>query len=66
MEKKSSIIDVPRQHNDEDLFEIQKYQNALTDFIRKADTPLTIALQGEWGSGKTSLMNVLKNSLCDQ
>ena len=30
------------------------------------DTPITIALQGEWGSGKTSLMNLLKYNLCDK
>lgn len=29
------------------------------------DTPITIALQGEWGSGKTSLMNLLRYNLCD-
>jgi hypothetical protein len=27
--------------------------------------PTTIALQGEWGSGKTSLMNMLKSNLCE-
>ncbi|NLA25472.1 MAG: hypothetical protein GX879_10950 [Bacteroidales bacterium] len=63
--KKSSIIDVPRKHDQEDLFGIERYQEALSEFIRNADTPLTIALQGEWGSGKTSLMNALRFSLCD-
>ncbi|MCB0750800.1 MAG: AAA family ATPase, partial [Ignavibacteriae bacterium] len=29
------------------------------------NTPITIALQGEWGSGKTSLMNSLKKNLSD-
>lgn len=65
MKKKSSIIDVPRKFNQEDLFGIEKYQMGLQRFILNADTPLTVALQGEWGSGKTSLMNQLKNSLCD-
>lgn len=62
---KSSIIDVPRSHLQEDLFGIQVYQDALIKYIQLTDTPMTIALQGEWGSGKTSLMNVLKYSLCD-
>lgn len=62
---KSSIIDLPRQHQQEDLFGIQVYQDALIKFIRHTDTPITIALQGEWGSGKTSLMNQLKYHLCD-
>lgn len=63
---KSSIIDVPRKYSEADLFGIQKYQNALVKFIQLTDTPITIALQGEWGSGKTSLMNQLRYELCDK
>ncbi len=62
---KSSIIDIPRQHQQSDLFGIQVYQDALIRFVRHTDTPITIALQGEWGSGKTSLMNQLRYNLCD-
>ena len=62
---KSSIIDVPRKHTQEDLFGIKVYQNALIKYIKLTDTPITIALQGEWGSGKTSLMNLLRYNLCD-
>ena len=62
----SSIIDVPRQHDQSDLFGIKVYQDALIDFVRNTDTPITIALQGEWGSGKTSLMNLLRWNLCDE
>lgn len=62
---KSSIIDVPRKHTQDDLFGIQIYQDALIEYIRLTDTPITIALQGEWGSGKTSLMNLLRYNLCD-
>ena len=62
---KSSIIDVPRKHTQKDLFGIQIYQDALIRYIRLTDTPITIALQGEWGSGKTSLMNLLQYNLCE-
>ena len=62
---KSSIIDVPRKHTQDDLFGIQMYQEALVDYVRLTDTPITIALQGEWGSGKTSLMNLLRYNLCE-
>lgn len=62
---RSSIIDVPRQHTQEDLFGIQVYQDALVKYIKLTDTPITIALQGEWGSGKTSLMNLLRYNLCE-
>ena len=63
---KSSIIDVPRKPSQADLFGIQVYQDALIKYIRLTDTPMTIALQGEWGSGKTSLMNQLCYTLCEQ
>ena len=62
---KSSIIDVPRKHTQEDLFGIQIYQDALIKYVSLTDTPITIALQGEWGSGKTSLMNLLRYNLCE-
>lgn len=63
--KSSSIIDVPRQPSQADLFGIQVYQDALIKYVRLTETPITIALQGEWGSGKTSLMNQLRYNLCE-
>ncbi|GAK75584.1 hypothetical protein JCM19296_1176 [Nonlabens ulvanivorans] len=49
-----------------DQLGIDAYKNGLTNFINTAQTPpLTIAIQGEWGSGKTSLMNSVKHDLCD-
>ena len=63
---RSSIIDIPRRHDQADLFGIKVYQEALIEYIKLTDTPITIALQGEWGSGKTSLMNQLKYKLCDE
>ncbi|MDR1897760.1 MAG: KAP family NTPase [Prevotellaceae bacterium] len=66
MEQYSSIIDLPRDASkgNEDSFSIKPFEDGLTEFIKNANTPLTIALQGEWGSGKTSLMNSLNNNLC--
>ena len=49
---KSSIIDVPRKYTEEDLFGINKYQEALIEFINLTNTPITIALQGEWEVAK--------------
>jgi hypothetical protein len=66
MELVSSIIDRPRLKSEKDLFGIDKYQEALVNFIKKTATPITIAIQGEWGSGKTSLMNVLRSNLCEE
>lgn len=61
----SSIIDIPKKAGDKDQLGIEAYKNGLTNFIDSAQTPLTIAIQGEWGSGKTSLMNAIKHDLCD-
>ena len=48
----SSIIDVPKKAGLPDQLGIDAYKNGLTNFINTAQTPLTIAIQGEWGSGR--------------
>lgn len=60
----TSIVDVPKKSGEADLFGIDRYCNGLIKFLRQSDTPITIAIQGEWGSGKTSLMNSMQNILC--
>ena len=55
----SSITDKPISLKSEDLLNVEKYSNALSNFIIKSDTPITVGLQGEWGTGKTSLMSLL-------
>jgi hypothetical protein len=59
----SSITDIPKLAKSDDHFGIKPFESGLTEFIKKTSTPITIALQGEWGSGKTSLMNSLQSSL---
>ncbi len=39
------------------------YARALSEFIESCDTPMTIGLQGDWGIGKTSMMNMIKGCL---
>ncbi len=63
--KSTSLVDSPKEHHQPDQLEIKRYEDALVKLIQSADTPLTIALQGEWGSGKTSLMNSLRYRLSD-
>lgn len=42
------------------------YARTLAKFIRECQTPLTIGIQGEWGSGKTSLLNMIQEDLKEQ
>lgn len=60
----SSLSDLPYNDGVINDLGIQPYIDGLVAFIRKSDTPITIAIQGEWGSGKTSLMNRLYRDLC--
>ena len=61
--KKTSLSDIPFHASVND-FGTERYVNGLIKFIRNSSAPITIALQGEWGSGKTSLMNRLDKALC--
>jgi len=51
--------------SDIDLLEFADYAQALTDFIEneKTQTPLTIGIDGAWGSGKTTLMKMIQSRL---
>lgn len=61
--KKTSLSDLPFNENIND-FGTARYVNGLIKFIENSSAPITIALQGEWGSGKTSLMTRLERALC--
>ena len=45
---------------------IGSYAEALREFIGHCDTPMTVGLQGDWGSGKTSLMCLIRAGLDKQ
>ena len=65
MQKNSNIIDKPRKEGAEDLLGVDKYTDALIQFIETCQMPTTLAIQGEWGSGKTSLLNQIRFRLCE-
>ena len=60
---KLGLKDLPIEKKDDESLGIGDYADVLTEFIRNCDTPITIALQGDWGSGKTSLMNLINSDL---
>jgi hypothetical protein len=47
----------------DDELKITDYVESLSQFVVECDTPMTISIQGEWGSGKTSMMNMIKQKL---
>ncbi|MCR5248971.1 MAG: KAP family NTPase [Lachnospiraceae bacterium] len=61
--KRVGYPDKPVASITEDLFNVEVYVNALCSFIRSCETPMTISIQGDWGSGKTSMMNMMRANL---
>ena len=57
MSKTIGIIDEPVQPGAQDNLDINIHSKSLIDFISETSTPITVGIQGEWGSGKTSLIN---------
>ena len=57
------IVDEALRQGGDDALKISSYKDALVDFVKRTDTPMTIGVQGEWGSGKTSLLNQIWNDL---
>ncbi len=45
-----------------DTLNLLPYAEALRDFIQDCESPMTIGIQGDWGIGRTSLMNMLRGS----
>lgn len=65
MATKENVIDLPGadQPARNDALHLNAYITGLTEFIRTCRTPMTISLQGSWGSGKSSMMNLLAKEL---
>lgn len=57
---------LPDQAAVEDKFEIGKYINGLAHFIENCKTPMTIAIQGDWGTGKTSIMKMVQKKIKEE
>ncbi|MBS5165832.1 MAG: AAA family ATPase [Butyricicoccus pullicaecorum] len=57
------ITDIPCSRVEEDLLGIGKYVNGLQKFIRHCPTPMSIAVQGDWGTGKTSTIKMVQEQL---
>ena len=70
LHKRSSVTDIlasdrPLRWSDSDPLNFHEIARGLSRFVRNVRTepPLTIAVTGEWGTGKSSLMGLLKEDL---
>lgn len=48
---------------DGDLLDIAPKCYGIAEFVSKCETPMTIAVQGDWGTGKTTSMNIIRQIL---
>ncbi|MDQ7821372.1 MAG: P-loop NTPase fold protein [Candidatus Eremiobacteraeota bacterium] len=61
--KMMGLRDLPISSPGEDRLGLKVYAEIFADYIRDCSTPTTIAIQGDWGCGKTSLMRLIKSEL---
>lgn len=57
------LSDNPIQYQSEDKLNFEHSVNILKKIVDESDTPITIGINGKWGSGKSSLMWLLKEKL---
>ena len=64
-EKKVSAASVSDRVAEKDSLGFQPYVSAIAEFLTndKTKPPLTLSIEGEWGSGKSSFMKQLQQKL---
>ena len=60
----NGFTDKPTSTLNEDAFGVQQYITGLNDFIMECYTPMTIAIQGDWGNGKTTTEGKKQETIC--
>ena len=56
---RTGVVDEPIKESSSDNLGLKLHSQSLIQFVERTETPITIGIQGEWGSGKTSLMNAI-------
>lgn len=61
------LSDSPVKNATQDLYGITRFAESIANCIRSIKTPVgtVIAINGAWGSGKTSVLNLIRNNLDD-
>lgn len=55
--------EIPVENAEQDRLGLDAYSASLAIYIKNCVTPTTIAVQGDWGSGKTSLLHMIRSTL---
>ncbi len=63
--KNLSVTGTSDNPTEEDYFGIEAYTKGLADFISNCTCPMTVAIQGDWGTGKTSMIKRIENKYLD-
>ena len=56
------LIETPINKNEEDIFERDNFACHLADLLilPEGSPSIVLAIEGKWGSGKTSIINLIK------
>lgn len=57
------LTDKPVGSINQESLGVSDYVFALSSFVKTCQTPMTIAIQADWGAGKTSMMNLVLEDL---
>lgn len=60
MPRISGVVDAPQGL---DWLGIKPFRDGLARFIESCQTPMTVAVQGDWGTGKTNMMMLAEEAL---
>lgn len=63
IDTKFGVIDQPVKNNGQDYLKLKDSAKALGKFIEFTPTPMTIGIQGSWGTGKSSLLNMVEDEI---
>ncbi|MBQ1468557.1 MAG: hypothetical protein IIZ27_08785 [Solobacterium sp.] len=61
----STYVAITDKETENDSLKIDKYVQGCADFIRSCETPMSIAVQGDWGTGKSSFMRMVEKKIKD-
>ena len=63
LKKVKGNVDNPIKTYTNDRLSLKAQIDGLAHFIQSCETPMTISVQGAWGSGKTSFFNMVKDKI---